>query len=62
MGDKRPSQLPAVTRTEVSYLDIRGNPTTPKYAVRVITREYDADGNLICTKMTLNARNFNEIY
>lgn len=51
MGDKKPSQLPAIAQTEVSYLDMQGNPVDPHKAVRVITKEYDEEGNLISTKM-----------
>ncbi len=53
---EKPSQLPAVARTEVSYLDLQGRPVEPEKAVRVITREYDEEDNLINTNMTLNPR------
>ena len=56
MDFKEPCQLPAITRTEVSYLDMRGNPVEPEKAVRVITREYDAEGNLIKSTMIYDPR------
>jgi len=54
MDYKEPCQLPAVARTEVRYLDMQGNPVDPHKAVRVITREYDAEGNLMRTSMFLD--------
>ena len=56
MDYKEPCQLPAITRTEVSYLDMQGNLVEPGKAVKVITREYDAEGNLIKSTMIYDPR------
>lgn len=43
-------EIPAIapdSRIETKYLDVMGNPTTPEDAVRVITKEYDENGNFL---------------
>lgn len=50
----KPRQLPPVARVETAYLDMKGQPTKPERAVRVITREFDATGNCIRTLVTID--------
>lgn len=50
----KPRQLPAVARTEITYLDIKGKPTKPETALRIVTREYDAQGNFIMGKLFID--------
>lgn len=50
----KPRQLLHVARVETDYLDSMGRPTNPEAATRVITREFDADGNLIVAKLSID--------
>lgn len=49
-------QIPPVARTETMFLDIWGNPTKPEHATRVVTREFDAKGNYLSARITIDYR------
>lgn len=50
------SQQPKVAHTEVRYLDIYGNPADPEQAVKIIRQEYDAEGHLIRTVLSIDPK------
>lgn len=47
-------ELHTIARTEIKYLDAKGNPVAPHEAVRVITTEYDEKENVICTHLSID--------
>ena len=42
-----------VVHTETVYLDMAGSPVPPDNAVKVITRWYDANGQIVYTSMEM---------
>jgi hypothetical protein len=49
----KPCLIPKV-KTETTFLDIWGNPTKPETAARIITKEFDAKGNYLGARITID--------